>query len=59
MFVTTINNTPTLLSSFSIIQVSSVHFSNANHLASAAGINEGWLNRHGSVQSHNSSIEFN
>ena len=38
----------------SVIQVSSVHFSNTDGLAPAAGINEGWLNRHGSLQSHNS-----
>lgn len=42
----------TIISAFSVIQVSSLHFSNADGLASASEISEGLINRHGSDQSN-------
>jgi hypothetical protein len=42
----------TNIASFSVIQVSSLHFSNADGLASASGISEGLINRHASDQSN-------
>ena len=41
-----------IISAFSVIQVSSLHFSNADGLASASEISEGLINRHGSDQSN-------